>query len=119
MILQYVLDGHEPRPVSDALEWARWFETADRRVARTTLIDGSYVSTVFLGLDHSFTGDGPPVLFETAAFVKTGDEGHLTGWDSVVTDRYCTWAEAELGHMETVERLADAMQAAMQLQHED
>jgi hypothetical protein len=102
------------------MKWAAWFERSDSRVARTTLVDGSYVSTIFLGLDHGFSHSGPPVLFETAVFVQTGeDAADRADWTSVITDRYCTWAEAELGHMETVERLADAMQAAMQLQHED
>jgi hypothetical protein len=45
------------------------------------------VSTVFLGLDHSF--EGPPILFET--LVSGGDlEGEM--------DRYHTWEEAIKGH---------------------
>ena len=51
---RYILtaDG-EPIEVPDLLIWAEWFERADRTVAKTE-IDGAMVSTVFLGLDHSF-----------------------------------------------------------------
>lgn len=50
----------------DVLEWARWYETADRHVA-DTYIGARRVSTVFLSIDHAFTG-GPPVLWETMVF---------------------------------------------------
>jgi hypothetical protein len=54
------------------------------------------VSTVFLGLDHSF-GGGPPVLFETMVFgMPDGSE---------YQDRYHTWQEAEAGHREVVRKL--------------
>ena len=97
----YVLEGHEARAVDDWREWAAWFEKADRRVARTTLIDGSEVSTVFLGMDHAW-GSGPPVLFETCVFLHEDTE---PGDWSDVHARYCTWAEAELGHMNLCESL--------------
>ena len=52
------------------LIWARWFETADRRVALTE-VSGIRVSTVFLGLDYRFSGEGPPLLlFETMTFPR-------------------------------------------------
>ena len=68
---QYILVGQTPVECSNLLEWARWMEDADRRVAET--IVGDYrVSTVFLGLDHSFRQNGaPPVLFETMIFLNT------------------------------------------------
>lgn len=50
------------------------------------------VSTVFLGLDHSF-GEGPPVLFETMVF---GGKHNEEQW------RYCTWDQAEVGHRQVV-----------------
>ena len=69
------------------LTWARWFETTDRHVKLTEQGDVR-VSTVFLGLDHGFSGK-PPIVFETMAFV---------GHDVVDQERYATWAEAEAGH---------------------
>lgn len=79
----------------DAERRSRRFDADPWRVARTEIGD-IRVSTVFLGLDHSFLGQGPPLLFETMIF--GGDrEGEMM--------RYSTWAEAELGHMEVVESL--------------
>lgn len=60
-------------------------------VGHTETANGNMVSTVFLGLDHSYIGGGPPVVFETMVF--TDDHSH--GEDQ---ERYCTWDEAVKGH---------------------
>ena len=87
----YILDGKRPVPEPNLLKWAQWFEHADRLVAHTVQGELS-VSTVFLGLDHSYF-TGPPILFETMVF-RAGGSGE--------TDRYSTWEEAEKGHAEMV-----------------
>jgi hypothetical protein len=43
-------------------------------VATTTTPYGERLSTVFLGLDHSFLFQGPPILFETMLFAPISDE---------------------------------------------
>jgi len=91
----YILKERQPVEAHDALEWGRWFEKADRRVALTEG-DIVSVSTVFLGLDHQFDGNGPPLLFETMIFGGPRDEE---------THRYGTWEEAEAGHKALVEEL--------------
>jgi predicted ATP-dependent serine protease len=91
---RYILDGREPVPAPDLMEWGRWMETADRTVKWTEQGD-VHVSTVFLGLDHQF-GEGPPLLFETMAFIAG---------DGVDQRRYSTWREAEQGHDEIVRRI--------------
>lgn len=65
---KYVLN-EKGKPIAepDLMKWAKWFESANRTVARETIGD-SKVSTVFLGLDHNFNQDGPPVLWETMVF---------------------------------------------------
>jgi len=66
-------------------------ETANRHVAKTR-VGSLEVSTVFLGIDHNFLGQGKPLLFETMIF---------GGDDSIASDfcnRYSTWVEAEEGH---------------------
>ena len=84
---RYILDGHTPKPVDDVLEWARWCEKAERHVGDTQ-VGKLRVSTVFLGLDHSFSR-GVPILFETMIF---GDDPiHYQ-------ERYATWEDAEEGH---------------------
>jgi hypothetical protein len=93
----YVLDrdGRTPILEEDTLAWAKWFEANRdaRRVARTEIGSVGYVSTVFLGLDHSF-GGGRPVLFETMSFIGGESEDYFA--------RYHTWAEAEAGHARIV-----------------
>lgn len=93
---RFLLRGRDPYPVEDLMEWAVAFETLDRRVARTE-VGGVCVSTVFLGLDHNFGEDGPPLLFESAAF------DHCR--DVIEIRRYPTWADAEAGHAELVAEL--------------
>jgi hypothetical protein len=91
MIGMYILDGREPVPTADCLEWGMWMElNRDKvRVGQDT-IDTAWVSTVFLGLDHSFMG-GPPLLFETMVFdPDPGIDGHTT--------RCSSWAQAEVMH---------------------
>lgn len=96
----YILIGQTPVP-AELLEWARWLdENPESRIVRQTTVLGiCWVSTVFLGLDHSigyskedfFPTTMPrqhrPVLFETMAFWE-GEGGYEQ-------ERCSTWAEAE------------------------
>ena len=87
---RYILRDKVPVAVDDLMLWAMAFEKMDRRVALTVGDNGVRMSTVFLGLDHSFGfSGGPPLLFETMIFGGEHDE---------YCDRYSTWAEAEVGH---------------------
>lgn len=96
-----------PRP-RNTLDWARWFEKADRRVAEDNLAMGFRVSTVFLGLDHNYFMLGPPALFETMIF--RGDpsdkdrEKKLKAWSELYMARYPTWKEAVAGHQSALGR---------------
>lgn len=95
--MKYILDDQRKvTTVEDVLEWARWFEKADRKVARDE-VNGVEVSTVFLGTDHSFGRPGGPVLFETMVFGGELDQEQ---------ERYRTWEEAERGHAAMVARVA-------------
>lgn len=95
---KYILEGKEPVS-ADLMQWATWMENADRKVAADTIGDVR-ISTVFLGLDHSF-GEGPPLLFETLIF-----EGKHDGdmW------RCSTWAEAEKQHADAVALVRKSLQ---------
>jgi len=90
---KYILDGHKVVECDDLMEWAAWFETANRHVDKTMIGDIA-VSTVFLGIDHSSGYSNTPQLFETMIF---GGELDQEMW------RYPTWEEAEKGHAKTVE----------------
>jgi hypothetical protein len=60
----------------DFLQWALLFETENRTVAVDKTIYGERLSTVFLGMDHSFTFSPGhrPILFETMLFAPRNDE---------------------------------------------
>lgn len=92
--MNYILNGKETVKKSDILEWAKWFEKENRTVEKTKIGD-SEISTVFLGIDHSF-GGGIPLLFETMVF-----GGAMDGEQ----DRYSTWTEAEIGHKNMCDRV--------------
>ena len=92
---KYILDGHIVVVENDLIKWANWFENANRKVARTQITQDIRVSTVFLGLDHSF-GDGLPLLFETMVFGGSLDQK---------MERYSIWDEAEKGHKLWVEKV--------------
>jgi hypothetical protein len=78
----YILDDRgTPQPVDDVLVWGRWFEqtneSGERIVARDRdegpNAEDVRVSTVFLGLDHNWSDDGPPILWETLVFGGSQD----------------------------------------------
>lgn len=89
---KYILDGKTPVICEDLMTWAKWYEKADRVVKRTELPGNILVSTIFLGLDHSFFTDAPQ-LFETMIF-----GGEQDGYQ----ERYSTWEEAEKGHEQAI-----------------
>ncbi len=92
----YILRDRTPVRTRDVIAWGRWFEDiSNRQVARTD-VPGGYVSTVFLGVDHNFGSSGPPVLFETVAFINE---------EAAEQERTCTWPEAVAQHNYTVLRM--------------
>jgi len=88
---KFILIDGEPVVERDLMTWARWFERANRRVAET-FVGKARVSSVFLGIDHSF-GSGPPLIFETMIFGGRHDQYQA---------RYSTRLEAERGHAAAV-----------------
>lgn len=94
MLDLYILDGRIIKRCNTLTEWALWMETADRRVALDAIGD-IVISTVFLGVDHNFYGDGDPLLFETLVFMPGGEQNEMF--------RYFTWEEAQAGHQEMLE----------------
>lgn len=90
MLERYALIDGQPVRCDSIDEWARWFETSDTdRVVEQTHIGDVKVSTVFLGIDHRFLGEGPPILFETMVFGGPLDQEQ---------ERYATRDEAVSGH---------------------
>lgn len=92
----YILDENkQPVQVNDFIQWAKWFQTTNRTVAKTRVGDIN-VSTVFLGVDHNFRYDGRPILWETMVFSGPMNEE---------CERYTSFEEAEWGHEQMVKRV--------------
>ena len=88
MMGMYILaeDGKTPVATDDIRVWGAF----DRRASQKydEVAPNIFVSTVFLGLDHSWYG-GPPILWETMIFGGAHDQ-----WQ----DRYTSYDEAMIGH---------------------
>jgi len=93
---KYILKGKTPIPISNTIAWGEWFENGSNRRVAEDIVEGVRVSTVFLGLDHSF-GEGPPLLFETMVFGESPLQEECV--------RYATWEEAEQGHKAMLEKV--------------
>lgn len=94
-------DGRTPEPTDDILEWGRAFQdTGLWTVQKTRLRSDDHgevtVSTVFLGVDHNFGGQGPPLLFESMIFGEA-----FEGADEYQT-RSATWDEALEQHAQAI-----------------
>ena len=85
----YILDGKTPVQVAGVNEWMG-NRNEDRNVRKDTF-DDVLVSTVFLGIDHNFENEGPPLLFETMIFGGEHDQYQT---------RCSTWDEAVIQHEE-------------------
>jgi len=114
----WILVGREVVPAT-FLKWTEWTETGTRHVACDYLQSERYgtirVSTVCLGIDHSF-GCGEPILFETMVFREKGtDKYGMPPPDDLVCSgfwgemhRYHTYDEAEAGHTDILTKLSDS-----------
>lgn len=97
----YRLEGRKIIPCK-LLEWAQTMEN-DRRIGFTQCGELE-VSTVFLGLDHSFEPGGEPVLWETMVF-KPDPDG-IGGKEEAGMDRCSgSFEQAEAMHERMVARI--------------
>lgn len=93
--LWYDLD-HNPISAEQAEEVLK---SPQRGIAMDRFPDDWLVSTVFLVLDHNWTPEGPPILYETMVFNSSGE--------AVAQQRYATAAEAIAGHDQLVAAVRD------------
>lgn len=89
-----------------------------KRIGGTIVMSGSdaaiprlWVSTVWLGLDHSFAPTDAPLIFETMVFEDGG------GGMDLDCNRYATESEAITGHQLMVKAIMDRIPNAVS--HED
>jgi hypothetical protein len=102
-ITYYKLLGKLVVPCRDMMEWAVWFETAERHVGLTE-VGPMTVSTVFLGLNFGFVSQRHNLFFETMIMggedkiLKMGDRSiEISEFFDYMT-RCETWGEAEEMH---------------------
>lgn len=91
----YLLDENK-QPYRDPLNGGTPMTDEMRRVGRDTVGEVE-ISTVFLGLDHSWNGPRP-VLYESMIFGGEHDQYQR---------RYHTWDEAAKGHAALVKWIED------------
>ena len=98
----YILDdAGDPIVEDDPVKWGLWLETANRHIGKTVLADGTIISTVFLGMDHSFLPECHlPVFWETMIF-----GGQL----DCHQERYTSKEYALRGHEEAVSKAQSAV----------
>lgn len=91
--------------------WSTLFNDWDYRQIADTQVEGFRVSTVWLGIDHGWREDMPPIIFETMVF---GDEVEMEIFGRTQTvhvsadefsRRYSTEPEARLGHSEVCDEI--------------
>lgn len=92
--MYYILENGKPKATHDPLLWARWFEKFENRQLLVSVFDGGRngeirISTIFLGLDHSFGRHDDPVLWETMIFGGKHDQ---------FQERYSSEEDARAGH---------------------
>lgn len=86
-------------------EWVAMMECCHRHVGDTKVGNRVRISTVFLGLDHSWSMDenAPPILFETLAFVADRYKELQRALSERTDRRYATLKQAQRGHALAVE----------------
>lgn len=92
----YTLDKNNKPVKSTVLVW----DNIDKRRVALDEIEGIQISTVFLGLDHSW-GSGPPVLWETMIFGGEHDNDQ---------DRYTSHEDALIGHKHAVDLVLKSLE---------
>lgn len=95
---KYILKHRKPIECPNLQKWGRWLQTPYNKRVRGTYVGDAWISTVFLGLDHSHEENAEPVLFETMLFAE-GDE------DDQTCTRTTSWRKALGQHWDMVRKI--------------
>lgn len=117
----WVLIGQTPVPAKNVFELATMFEADYQRRVKLTKVGPVTISTVFLGVNHQF-GKGPPILFETMAWIDMEHEAYGKRYDRTFEnyqDRCSTWIEAEEMHRKAVEHFSQYGDAVVDIFDEE
>jgi hypothetical protein len=101
---KFILDENKNPIPANLIEWAEFFEDFNNRMVKQEMVDGKWISTIFLGIDHNWSdAEGAELhIFETMVFDKKG-----RGGSEIYCDRYPTWDTALKGHEKAVQWVKD------------
>lgn len=112
MDLYYDRQGkpYKSKGIKAVLQWGKDFEDAKKKIVKqTTLKNGLFISTVWLGMDHNLGMSNKPLIFETMVFdtnrketYKLGKIQHTTIGEDLDQERYSTEDQAVEGHKKMV-----------------
>jgi len=94
---------HEDKSITPCslAEWSEQRQEMSRKRTKHVndeMVDGKRVSTVWIGMNHSFK-NGKPHILKTMVFSEKGDD--------IYCRRYSTWNEAVEGHKKAVQWVKD------------
>jgi hypothetical protein len=102
-----ILDNGLVIACPDQAEWVKWvrksLSNGEHWIVEDN-IEGFYISTEFLGINHNVTGTGPPLWFETMVFRESA-KGNLGVKITYGTVQYSTMTEALTGHVLICEKV--------------
>jgi hypothetical protein len=143
----YILRERKALPVYDVLKWARWFETADRRVALTEFLNPDSFKQrdiarmrdherlrksmgLGFGLVHDIDLAAAKIVVSTT-FLGLDHNWRRSGppllFETMIFNgplhdhqqRYATWEEAEAGHRQACDAVARALVGAARILSND
>lgn len=89
-------------------EWMRLWKSHEYRLVKQDSVENYWVSTVWLGLDHSYTQEGMPIIYETMLFDHSEhSEQEGNAWMDLLCRRYSTELEALTGHDEVMKEVEE------------
>lgn len=95
--IYYILDEKNNVIPSDWISCMRFIQNIGKKILKQDKINGKLISTVFLGIDHSFD-EKELHVFETMIF----NQGE---WSEEYCDRYSTFDSALIGHQKAIDWL--------------
>lgn len=95
MIRWYILDDDNNPVPSTITEYVEWKEqNEERRIVKQEYIGDIFISTMFLGFNHSFIDNETPILWETMIFGGEHDQSYQ--------ERYTSHKDALEGHKKAI-----------------
>jgi hypothetical protein len=95
--MYYKLDENKNVVETTLLEWSDFLENHHKeRIVKQEIVNGKNISTIFLGLIHSYD-ESKLDIFETMVF------DIYKGGRDIYCERHDTWQEAEDGHKRAIE----------------